>query len=79
MTSWSDKPCLYNDVAEDAIALAEGSIKKLEAGYDQTQIDIENAKDNLAKAQQALEQAEVEFAVAEAAYKAVLANHDITE
>ena len=65
--------------AEENIAKAEGSIQKLEAGFDTKQVTIAYAEDLLAKAQAELEQAELEFAVAEEAYKAVLAAHGITE
>ena len=63
----------------DNIKIAEAKLAKLEAGYDQSQIDIEAAEDALAKAKAALEQAKLEFALAEEAYKAVLAAHGITE
>ena len=67
------------DAAAEAVKVAEAKLAKLEAGYDQSQIDIESAQDDLEKALAELKQAELEFAVAEEAYKAVLAAHGITE
>ena len=61
----------------ETIAENEGSIKKLEAGYDNTQIAIENAMRALARAEEALEAAETRLAAATAAYQQVLDNHDM--
>ena len=80
--AWKDMiDGLKEDISTEKgkIETAELALAKIAAGFDDQQVTIAAKESALAKAKALLEQREVELAIAEAAYKAVLAAHGITE